>query len=183
MRFIIGNFREANGAGFLTTKAPTDQAYAPHQQRDENVTMVRVAILLFHYTGSSTYKKTADTAMRYLSAADIANRIPVASVLLADFNITRPPLHLTVVGQKDDPTAQSLFQAALRYPSTFKRLEWWDAREGKLPNPDVQYPQLTKAALFVCTASTCSSPIYEPEKVSATVAKLMNVSKQIVAGK
>jgi hypothetical protein len=183
MRYITGNFREANGAGFLTTKAPTDHAYAPHQQRDENVAMVRVAILLFHYTGSSTYKKTADTAMRYLSAADIANRIPVASVLLADFDITRPPLHLTVVGQKDDPAAQSLFQAALLYPSTYKRLEWWDAREGKLPNPDVHYPQLTKPALFVCTASTCSSPIYEPEKVPATVAKLMNVNKQITAGK
>jgi uncharacterized protein len=183
VHFITENFADANGAGFLTTKIPTDQAYAPHQQRDENVTMVRVASLLFHYTGNSTYRKTANTAMRYLSAADIAENIPVASVLLADRDITRPPLHLTVVGHKDDPTARALFQAALRYPSTHKRLEWWDAREGKLPNPDVQYPQLAKAALFVCTARTCSSPIYSPDQVQLDVDKLMSVNKQIVAGK
>ena len=47
-----------------------------------------------------------------------------------------------------------------QYPSFYKRLEWWDTREGKLPNPDVQYPSVPRAAAYVCTERTCSAPIF-----------------------
>jgi uncharacterized protein len=68
-----------------------------------------------------------------------------------------------------------LFQAALRYPYGYKRLEWWDAREGPLPNPDVQYPELKRAAAFVCTNITCSRPIYAPAELPAQVDKLSGI--------
>ena len=48
-----------------------------------------------------------DQAMRYLAAPEIAERLPAASVLLVDYEVVRPPLHLTVVGHKDDPAAPS----------------------------------------------------------------------------
>ena len=35
MKFIAKNFRDAQGAGFLTSKTPTDKSYTPHPQRDE----------------------------------------------------------------------------------------------------------------------------------------------------
>ena len=60
--------------------------------------------------------------------------------------MTSPPVHLTITGQKDDPEAKGLFLAALSYPSSYKRVEWWDRREGALPNPDVEYPNLPHAA-------------------------------------
>jgi len=114
--------------------------------------------------------------MRYLAAPQIAQRLPVASTLLVDYELSRPPLHLTIVGHKDDPAAQALFQAALRYPTGYKRLEWWDTREGRLPNPDVKYPELPKAAAFICTSRTCSPPIFQPDQLSARVDKLTAVA-------
>ncbi|HXL22028.1 MAG TPA: hypothetical protein VOA78_06160, partial [Candidatus Dormibacteraeota bacterium] len=111
-------------------------------------------------------------AMRYLAAEPIVRRLPAASALLADLEISRPPLHLTIVGHKDDPAAQALFQSALHYPANYKRLEWWDTREGKLPNPDVQYPELSKAAAFVCTSRVCSAPIFNPTDLAARVDKI-----------
>jgi hypothetical protein len=72
--------------------------------------------------------------------------------LLADYEVGRPPLHLTVVGPKDDPAARALFEAALQYPSFYKRLEWRDTREGKLLNPDVQYPSVPRGG--VCLYGT-----------------------------
>jgi hypothetical protein len=90
----------------------------------------------------------------------------VAGILLAAQEMAAPPLHLTIVGRKDDPAARALFQAATANRATYKRVEWWDEREGNLPNPDVQYPQLNKAAAFVCTARACSAPIFDPTKVS-----------------
>jgi uncharacterized protein YyaL (SSP411 family) len=172
MKFIDGNFRDAQGAGFLTTKVPTDHAYVPHAQRDENVMVARTATLLFHYTGDAHYDELAKQAMRYLAADPIVRRLPAASALLGDLEISRPPLHLTIVGHKDDPAAQALFQSALHYPANYKRLEWWDTREGKLPNPDVQYPELSKAAAFVCTSRVCSAPIFNPADLAARVDKI-----------
>jgi len=175
-KFIEQNFRDPNGVGFLTTKAPTDHAYAPHAQRDENVMVARTAILLSHFTGDTHYEDVAKQAMRFVAAEPIVYRLPAASALLADLELGRPPLHVTIVGHKDDPTAQALFQAALRYPAGYKRLEWWDTREGKLPNPDVQYPELSKAAAFVCTNRVCSAPIFNPGDLLAKVDRLSGFS-------
>ena len=69
-----------------------------------------------------------------------------------------------------------LFHAALGYPSNYKRLEWWDPREGRLPNPDVQYPELKSPAAFVCTDRTCSSPIYKAEDLKMRVDRLLGLS-------
>jgi hypothetical protein len=44
---------------------------------------------------------------------------------------------VTVVGKKDDPAARSLFMAAIALQANYKRVEWWDEREGPMPNPDV----------------------------------------------
>jgi uncharacterized protein YyaL (SSP411 family) len=181
MRYIDRTFRSPSGAGFVSSVAPTDRAYQPHPQRDENVAVARAANLLFHVTGEAKYRTTSDAAMRYLAAAPVATRLPVASVLLADYEVGRPPLHLTVVGPKDDPAARALFEAALQYPSFYKRLEWWDTREGKLPNPDVQYPSVPRAAAYVCTERTCSAPIFKPEDVSAKVNRVLGLQESKAA--
>ena len=173
MGYIDRTFRSPRGAGFVSSVAPTDRAYQPHPQRDENLAVARAANLLFHATGDAKHRTVSDAAMRYLAAGPVARRLPVASVLLADYEVGRPPLHLTVVGRKDDPTAKALFLAALQYPSFYKRLEWWDTREGKLPNPDVQYPSVPRAAAYVCTERTCSAPIFKADEVAAKVSRLL----------
>jgi uncharacterized protein YyaL (SSP411 family) len=178
LSYIDRTFRAPSDPGYLSAVAPTDKAYRPHPQRDENVAVARTANQLLHYTGDPKFRAISETAMRYLSAEPIATRLPVASVLVTDFELTRPPLHLTVVGPKTDATAQSLFRAALEYPSFYKRVEWWDTREGKLPNPDVQYPSVARAAAYICTERTCSAPIFKAEDLSAKVNKVLGVTGQ-----
>ncbi len=172
MGYIEKHFKNNHAPGYLTAAVPTDHAYQPRPERDENVMLARVANLLFHYTGNAAYRRMTDVAMRYLAAPPIAQRLPVASVLLVHDEVIRPPLHLTIVGHKDDPGARALFRAALRFPDGYKRLEWWDTREGKLPNPDVQYPELQKPAAFVCTNRTCSPPIFLPDELPEKIARL-----------
>jgi uncharacterized protein len=175
MGYIDHTFGGTRGAGFVSSAAATDHAYRPHPQRDENVAVARAANVLVHATGDAKYRTIGEAAMCYLAAAPVATRLPVASVLLADYEVSRPPLHLTVVGPKDDPAAKALFRAALQYPSFYKRLEWWDTREGKLPNPDVQYPSVSRAAAYVCTERTCSAPILKAEDVSVKVNRVLGL--------
>ncbi len=169
--FIAANFA-AGQAGFLTAKTPTDRSYRPRPERDENMLVARFGDLLARYTGNDDYRKMAERAMRYLVAPQIAKFQPTGGTLLANLEFNSDPIHITVVGHKDDPAAQALFRAAVAYPSGYLRVEWWDANEGRLPNPDVQYPMLKTAAAFICTGNTCSSPISIPDQVRAKADKL-----------
>jgi hypothetical protein len=171
--FVNEHFRENDkeppGAGFATADLSGNSAFKPGPLLEENVNVARFANLLFHYTGNKAYHAMAESAMRYLAVPEVARKrtVYVAGILLADDEIGMDPPHVTVVGSKKDFAARSLFQAALKYPASYKRVEWWDPEEGPLPFMDVEYPQLKEAAAFTCVNGRCSAPIYRAELVTA----------------
>ena len=83
----------------------------------------------------------------------------VAGLLTTDIEMSTEPLHVTIVGSKSDPAARALFMEAIKSPAAYRRVEWFDPAEGKLPNADVEYPTSGPAAAFVCVGTTCSSPM------------------------
>jgi hypothetical protein len=173
---FITQFRAPAGdkqaAGFATALSPGNPL-RPLPQIDENIAAARFFNLLNRYGGRKEDKAAADEAMRYLSAPQLAksrgNFIP--GLLIADTEVATEPLHVTIVGKKSDPAAKALYLEALKVPSAYKRVEWFDAAEGKLPNADVEYPTFDKAAAFVCEGTTCSSPMFEPAKFAERLAK------------
>jgi uncharacterized protein YyaL (SSP411 family) len=132
---------------------------------------------LYHFTGRAKYKQTAALAMRYVATPEVArtHRILVAGPLLADMELNSDPAHVTIIGAKNDPQATQLFAAAIRYPSGYKRVEWLDQREGPLPNTDVEFPAMKKAAAFACANKRCSLPVFKPEGVAAMVDRLNGI--------
>lgn len=179
-RFIRQTFANpiADGkqyAGFVTAKNNANAVVKWKPQIDENISVARFAARLYHYTGNTEFKSIGKIAMRYLATPAVATeRLTEAGILLIDHELNNDPTHITVVGHKDDPLAQQLFAAANRYPSVYKRIEWWDTREGPMPNPDVQYPEMQQAAAFACSNSRCSLPVFKPEKIQALVDRLNN---------
>lgn len=182
-RFIWQRFRdEKTGAGFITAPVSENAVGVfrqPVRQIEENVSLARWANQLFHYTGKEDYKEMAAYAMKYLaSPVIIQNRRFLTGLLLADAELAREPMHLTVVGRKDDEKAKALYLAALRYPANYRRIEWWDKREGPLPNPDVRYPDLKEAAAFYCENKACSLPFFDPEKLESGIDRLKKRSQR-----
>jgi uncharacterized protein len=131
MQFISADFRA--DIGYLTSAGPAELKWRP--QVDENVGIARLANLLHHYTGKAEYSQIAEHAMRFLAAPGVAGRrgFLVAGILLADCEIATAPLHLVIVGRKNDFAAGALFAAALKQAVVHKRVEWWDPSEGPLP--------------------------------------------------
>jgi uncharacterized protein len=172
--FTLGDARQ----GYASTPSGTlkQGTLAPSANRDENVIALRFLNQLYHVTGKPLYKQMSETAMTYLASPGVAEEPFAGSTLIADFEMTQAPLHMTIVGHKDDPASQQLFEAALRYPSIYKRVDWWDKREGSLPNPDVDYPELKKPAAFICTDKRCSLPIFEAEKLPAKVDRVLGIT-------
>jgi uncharacterized protein YyaL (SSP411 family) len=159
--FIDAKFRTPLG---FATAAPAGSLLPPQPEPDENVTLARFANLLAHYTGNSAYRSMAAHALQFDASQSILTQkgYAVAGILLANRELTTDPIHLTIVGPKDDPAAHTLFAAALRDTPPYTRLEWYDSREGPLPGSDVQYPALPVAAAYLCTGNACSSPVRTP---------------------
>jgi uncharacterized protein YyaL (SSP411 family) len=140
------------------------------RQPEQNAAVVRVASLMHRYTGNVRYQNMARHGMKYLVAyAQAAPEQLQSEILLADRELSVAPIHITVVGHKTDPAAIELHSAALRYPSDYLQIDWWDRDEGPLPNPEIQYPPLDRAAAFACSASACSMPVYAAAALAPAV--------------
>jgi uncharacterized protein len=169
--FIEQHFRGAQ-PGYVTSAPRARSRLQPKSNIDENIPLARFANLLHRYTGDARYRAMSDYALRLLVTEQVAGSLLTGpGILLAAFESANDPLHITVVGRKDDSAARALFDSATRYATVYRRIEWWDRREGNMPNPDVRYPQLPRAAAFICTDSTCSLPIFDASKLVTEVAR------------
>src|SRR5205814_10075482 len=139
---------------------------------DRRRQVVRCMSLVYRYYVTDMYREQASHAMRYLASASAEMIRPLPGVLLADEELALEPTHMTIVGHKDEPRAQSLHALARALPARYKRLEWLDLREGELPNPDVEYPDLGEPAAFACSNRICSFPSFNAEELQATVKQM-----------
>jgi len=173
-RFIGANFEDAK-TGFRPTKKAEADAGAFQRsalQLDDQTHVARFMNLLNRYTGDKGFADMAAHAMRYAVGFAASPQNPLPGVLLADMELGAEPTHITIVGHKDDPEAQKLDLAARAYPALYKRLDWWDVREGPLDNPDVIYPEMDKAAGFACSNHICSLPVFSAADLTQVVERM-----------
>ncbi len=168
---VSGERRWIAEARALGTRVIEDTSF---DKREFRVPRARFFNLLTHHTGESKFR---EALFRYATQEFQAptDTISWVNALLLHYELSNPPLHLTVVGSKDQPRARELFEAALHYPMLHKRLEWWDRSEGPLPNADVAFPELPRPALFVCAERRCSLPIFEASAVEREIQQLLVV--------
>jgi uncharacterized protein len=178
--FIAKTFIDQTTGGFIAAvTADARLAAKPVKQREDNVTAVRMFNLLSSYTGEERYREIAEAGMGYLTSPAIleaAGFLP--DVLTAEDELRNEPVHVTIVGPKNDPRSAELYRAALSYPLPHKRAEWWDKREGPLASPDVDYPDFADGpAAFACTKNFCSYPVTRPGEIAAQLDSLKRALK------
>jgi uncharacterized protein len=168
--YITAHFAPAAaGGGFVTAQKATDAAYRPHPDRDENVALVRFASALALASGEERYRAAAAEAMRFLAAEAVALQPLSAGVLLANEDMAEAPIHVTVVGAMSNPDVVALHHAALRAITSHELIEVRDPADPTPLPTSVTYPPLKRAALFLCTAQACSSPIFRGDEVRGKV--------------
>jgi hypothetical protein len=176
--FIDIHFRDTAG-GFLTTAEPEGTIgvfLKPVKPLEEQVEATRFANRLHRYLGSDRYRALAEHGGRYLTSDTTLDlRWFLPGILLADAELSNEPTHITIVGHKDDARSAALHAAGRVFPATYKRIDWWDTREGPLPNPDVQYPELEQPAAFACTNRICSQPVFEAADLAKTVTDMLAI--------
>ena len=140
---------------------------------------MRFFALLSSYTGETRYREVAEAGMGYLTSPPILEAYGfLPDVLLAEQELQNEPVHVTVVGARDDPRSAALYAGALRYPLSFKRAEWWDKRDGRLVHHDVDYPDFPDGpAAFACTRNFCSLPVTDASAIPGQIDRLQRALK------
>jgi uncharacterized protein YyaL (SSP411 family) len=170
-RYIGAHFR--NDAGGFASAVGDGGPIAPAVALEENVALVRFANLLGHYGGAAALAEQAAHGMRHVAAIALrTGRADDSGILLADAELAAPPAHLTVVGARSDAGAATLHALARSQSGWYVRVEWWDPQDGALPNPDVRYPVLRRAAGFVCAEGRCSLPSFDESAYARMISAL-----------
>ena len=175
-QFVRAHFARGGAPGFASSDSRAASWPAPRPDWDENVALARFASALAAATGNPDDRALAASALRWLLSPGVAEErgYYVAGLLLAEEEARTDPLHVAIIGPKDDPAAQALFAAALRAPTAHKLVEWWDRREGAAPRGEDIYPQLPHAAAFVCDHGACSAPLAAPAALERRLERLQS---------
>ena len=162
---------EKAGAGFNSSSQ--SGVFTSPVNFDENVSAARFFNLLFHYSARPADKRAAQIAIDYLTLPSVTKKheSSVASILLAERELKTQPIHIVIVGAKSDAVAEDLFRTALQCPGAYKQIEFYDAREGKLPGATTEYPQLGHPAAFVCHDEICSRPAVNAQELQTLLGK------------
>jgi hypothetical protein len=84
----------------------------------------RWANLLAHQSNNAADASMAADAVGYARAQSASRCGYVGGCLLANLEAQGDPLHIAVVGPKDNAGARSLFLAALGAPVRYRQIEW-----------------------------------------------------------
>jgi len=173
--FIRIHFARGAEPGFASSDTTRPSFPAPRPEFDENVGLARFAAALAGASGRADDRGMAPVALRWLLAPGVGEprHAYVGGVLLAEDEARTDPLHVAVVGPKDDASARALYAAALRVPTAHKLVEWWDRREGPAPRGEAIYPDLDQAAAFVCANGACSAPLLAEARLTARLRKIL----------
>jgi uncharacterized protein YyaL (SSP411 family) len=172
--FIRGHFGRGERAGFAASDTGRPAFPEPVPEFDENVALARFALGLAAATGRATDRGIAESALRWLLAPGVAERQGpyVGGLLLAEEEARTAPLHVAVVGGRDSPVAAALYAAALRAPTGYKLVEWWDRRDGPAPRGEDIYPDIGRPAAYLCANGACSAPVFTASDLAARIERL-----------
>jgi uncharacterized protein YyaL (SSP411 family) len=176
--FVGAHFGRGGEPGFASSDTAAQSFPAPRPEFDESIALARFANLLGHASGRPGDHAMAESSIRWASSAENAGRRGpyTGGLLLAVEELRTEPLHVTVVGGKDDPAARSMFAAAGRAPTAYRLVEWWDRREGPPPRGESIFPDLDRSSAYLCANGACSAPIPDASALSRRIAKAVSAS-------
>ena len=170
MQYIMKNFLHYNQAN--NKIAQGQSCIKSYEMPENNLVLIREARLLYLYTNNVTYMKIANTAMSCLMQVQSLYSEHPALLLDADRLMRNHPLRITIIGKKSDSLANQLFLAALKYPTFYSQIKWYENNRDAAKASNMAYPALSVAAAYICYDNHCSLPVSNPQQISATINKM-----------
>jgi len=113
------------------------------------------------YSGNPRHREIAEAGMGYLASPAVLDAYAfLPDVLLAERSFRNEPVHVTIVGPKDDPRSAPSMRRRLPIPSPTSAPSGGTKREGQLAHHDVDLSRLPRrSGGLACTRNFCSLPV------------------------
>jgi len=123
-------------------------------------------------TGNAGYREAAERVLRACAPGATEHGFFVATLALALDAHLDPPLHVVVVGPRDDPRTRALHRAALSAYRPGAVAHLYDPADaaGSVPAPAVALASgRGEPRAFACSAAACAPPASDPEVLRETI--------------
>lgn len=164
---MVRELDDSDGGGFFaTTAADTDGLIPRDKPFRDNVFAARLLLALATDTGRDAYREAAERTLSAVVGAGVRSGNParIAELGLALEDLAHGAVEFSIVtGDPSAPDSRALFAAALGVYEPRKALHF------EAPG---RYPDLGRAAIFVCTDNACSSPVFDPGELRETASHL-----------
>ena len=171
---VVSRLEDKQGGGYYDRPSESSSQGLlkfPYKDLKVNASLVQLFSDLYYVTGKSTYQELAKQGLHFLLGRQ--GPLPVANIGLAINRYLRYPVHIVVVGPKDDPAADRLLQKALNLYVPGKVVKQLDPSVDQLSLGDVTFPNTKVSLAYVCTDKLCSSPIQDPETLGDHLEEVM----------
>jgi len=163
---LLRVFQDPDDGGFFAQTADPEAVGALAERRKplrENAVAARFLIELHrtldHKEDNLPYEPAARRALISVSRPKTIKSYgrSIGEYLVALELLRATPVDITVVGAPSDPTAEALHRAARTLYAPQATIAW--------SAPGERYPDRGKPAVYLCTDTTCSPPIFAPGAV------------------
>ena len=152
------------GGFYATVTENTNSGLMRRKPLQDNGVAARFLYQLGRYTKNKTYEQLAEKAIRASVSPTILKREGriVGNLAVALETLTAQYVEVSVVGQPSDLAATQLFDAAHAYHDPRKIMHY--EKPGR-------YPDLGRAAMYICDPTACSIPVFKPADVLKQASK------------
>ena len=130
--------------GYTPVTSAPGAPFAPVPDFDENVSLARFANLLSYYTGTPHEHESAENALRFAAAPEVAqSRLSAVGGLLPSHAKRKSTGNRSMwrsLAERPTPRPGIFFLAAIRYPVIYKQVEWIDRSSGDTRRRNVSRP-------------------------------------------
>jgi len=176
--YLVKYLRDDQGGGFFDRPPlPTDRGLLkfPSKPLEANIHTSMVFCDLYYLTSTQSYKEEAERTLQYV--LDSSGPLPIALTALGVDRFHRYPVHIVIIGNKEDQKAQGLFEEGLRLYSPGKIVRRLDPQHDSLRLGEVTFPRTMGPTAYICTDKLCSAPVKEPKDLNPAFFELLETLK------
>ncbi len=143
----------------------------PSKPLEGNIQTALLFCDLYYLTLKQDYRDRAEGTIQYVLGS--SGPLPIALTGLVVNRFHRYPVHIVIIGERDRPETQKLFQEGLRLYSPGKIVRSFDPHHDTLKLGEITFPKIDESTAYICTDKLCSAPVSDSKKLNPALTELL----------
>ena len=181
--FIAENLRDVIDGGFyfkLFDPSAKGEPLERHKPFDENVAAAKLLIQLHYLTGYANYRELAERTLKSVAYPQLTESVVGVGFACALDLYTSHPVHIVLVGDRDDEETQEMLETSLHTYEPRKLVQVLDPNEDPLTIGEMTYEAEERPMAYVCVRNVCRPPVAGSKDLVVVLGDVMGIPGGVV---